>query len=286
MKKTKFIAEVSSNHSNNLNRCYKIIDVCKKSGFYAVKFQLFKINKLFSKEILKKSLSHRKRKKRELDRKLIPKLASYCKKKKIKFGCTPFDIDSAAYLNQYVDFYKISSYDTLNIELIKSVLNKNKTLIISTGMINLKELYPLLKILNKKKTIFLRCVSEYPAKIKNANLRSIETLSKILKKKQFNPSVGWSDHTKSKAVIYRAVHKYNASYIELHVDLDGNGYEFSSGHCWVPREFKNLIKDINVGYESDGNGKIHPCKNELQERNWRADPHDGLRPLKIIRSKI
>ena len=65
MEKTKFIAEVSSNHLNNLSRCYKIIDACKKSGFYAVKFQLFKIDKLFSPEILKKSLVHKKRKKWE-----------------------------------------------------------------------------------------------------------------------------------------------------------------------------------------------------------------------------
>ena len=47
--KTKFIAEIGSNHNRNLSRCYKLIDEAKKLGFYAVKFQLFKINKLYSK---------------------------------------------------------------------------------------------------------------------------------------------------------------------------------------------------------------------------------------------
>jgi len=289
MEKTKFIAEVSSNHLNNLSRCYKIIDACKKSGFYAVKFQLFKIDKLFSPEILKKSLVHNKRKKWELNKKFIPKISSYCKKKKIKFGCTPFDIDSADYLKRFIDFYKISSYDLLNIKLIKRLIKKNKITIFSTGMSNLRELHSLLNLLNKKrskKIIFLRCVSEYPANIKNANLKSIETLKKILEKKNLSSKVGWSDHTKSKAVIYRAVHKYNVSHVELHVDLDGKGYEFSGGHCWLPKEFESLIQAINIGYESDGHGKIKPCIKEIKERNWRADPQDGLRPLRTLRSKI
>ena len=50
MYKTKFIAEIGSNHNKSLKRCYMLIDKAKELGFYAVKFQLFKINKLFSKD--------------------------------------------------------------------------------------------------------------------------------------------------------------------------------------------------------------------------------------------
>ena len=51
--KTKFIAEIGSNHNRSLSRCYKLIDEAKKLGFYAVKFQLFRIEKLFSKDAKK-----------------------------------------------------------------------------------------------------------------------------------------------------------------------------------------------------------------------------------------
>jgi sialic acid synthase SpsE len=52
---TKFIAEVCSNHNGSLNRCLKFIKTAKEIGCYGVKFQLFKTEKLFANEILKKS---------------------------------------------------------------------------------------------------------------------------------------------------------------------------------------------------------------------------------------
>ena len=67
-----FISEISSNHNNNLKRSLKMIDVSSKIGFDIVKFQLFKIDKLFSKEILIRSKNHRDRKKWELNEKYIP----------------------------------------------------------------------------------------------------------------------------------------------------------------------------------------------------------------------
>ena len=82
---TQFISEISSNHNNNLKRSLKMIDVSSKLGFDIVKFQLFKIDKLFSKEILIRSKNHRERKKWELKEKYIPILAKECKKKKLSF---------------------------------------------------------------------------------------------------------------------------------------------------------------------------------------------------------
>ena len=78
---TKFIAEISSNHNNNEKRIEKLIQSSAKAGFYAVKFQLFKIDKLFSQEVLKKSKSHRDRRKWELDIRMIDKIVNLAKKK-------------------------------------------------------------------------------------------------------------------------------------------------------------------------------------------------------------
>ena len=90
MNQTYFIAEISSNHNCNLKRCYKLIDEAKKAGFDAVKFQLFKIKKLFRESILKKNRSLNKRKKWELPIEYIPKIKEHCLKKKYRFRMYSF----------------------------------------------------------------------------------------------------------------------------------------------------------------------------------------------------
>jgi sialic acid synthase SpsE len=90
IKKNFFIAEVSSNHNANLKRCLKFIDVAKKIGCDAVKFQLFKIDELFHGSILKKRNDIKKRKKWELPLKFIKKISHHCKKKKFYLDVLPF----------------------------------------------------------------------------------------------------------------------------------------------------------------------------------------------------
>ena len=95
-----------------------------------------------------------------------------------------------------------------------------------------------------------------------------------------------SDHSVSSAVLCRAVHKYNASMIEFHLDVDGKGEEYAAGHCWLPHQIQNAINLINDGFLADGNGIKKPAPSELADRDWRADPSDGLRPLKKIRKSF
>ena len=98
--------------------------------------------------------------------------------------------------------------------------------------------------------------------------------------------MGWSDHTVDPGVIYRAINRWDAKVIEFHLDLDGKGDEYDSGHCWLPDKISSVIKDIRHGQESDGHGKKEPVKSELSDRMWRTDNSDGLRPFKSIRSSF
>jgi len=288
---TYFIAEICSNHLNNLNRCKKIIDKAKEIGCDAVKFQLFKANKLFSEEILKNSKSHRNIKKLELSKNLIPKLYSYTKKKKLDFGCTPFDMESLKFLKDYVDFYKIGSYELLRKDLFQECLKIKKKIIFSTGMATQNEINDILNLFKKKNFYnfsILRCVSSYPADIKMINLESIKTLKEIVKKKFKGKKIriGWSDHSRNKGVVLKSIYKYESDIVEFHLDLDGKGPEYKAGHCWLPSEFKEVIELSKYSKDFDGDGKLNYQKIEKNERNWRSDPTDGLRPIKSQRKKF
>ena len=126
----------------------------------------------------------------------------------------------------------------------------------------------------------LHCTSSYPTPYREANLGAIETI-----RHDTGCEVGWSDHTVEPAVIYRAVHRWGAQVIEFHLDLDGKGEEFSAGHCWLPPQIGEVIREVNKGIEADGNGIKEPVPSELPDRLWRADPSDGLRPMKKIRDQ-
>ncbi len=283
MKKTKFIAEVSSNHHQDIDRCFQFIDAASRIGCYAVKFQLFRIDQMFAPEILRKSEKHRQRKNWELPLEFIPLLYEYCKEKKIKFACTPFYLEAVDVLEPYVDFYKIASYELLWVKLLEKCAVTCKPIMLSTGMADLTEIEQAVNTINKQRNseiTLLHCVSSYPSPLVESNLAVIKTL-----KHKFACSVGWSDHSALPAVLYRAVHQWNAEIIEFHLDLDRKGEEYLQGHCWLPEKIENVISHINNGMSADGDGIKKPMLSEIADRDWRADPKDGLRPLIYLRSQ-
>ncbi len=279
----KFIAEVSSNHHRDLTRSFKFIDAAVDSGCSAVKYQLFKIEQLFAPEILARSEQHRKRKQWELPLEFVPKLAQRCREVGIEFSCTPFYLDAVAELEPFVDFYKIASYELLWDDLLAACARTGKPIVLSTGMATVDEIKHAVDVLVQngcKSPILLHCTSAYPTPYAEANLAAIETIRQAT-----DCEVGWSDHTVEAAVIHRAIHRWGAKVIEFHLDLDGKGEEFGAGHCWLPDQIGAVIRDVEKGFVADGNGVKEPVPSELPDRLWRADPSDGLRPMKEIRAQ-
>ncbi len=278
----RFIAEVSSNHHRNIDRCFAFVDAAVSSGCQAVKFQLFKIEKLFAPEILKKSEEHRARQQWELPLNFLPELAAHCRQSGVEFSCTPFYLEAVAELEPHVDFYKIASYELLWDELLAACAHTGKPVVLSTGMATLEEIRHAVETLRRNGCAvptLLHCTSAYPTPYAEANLAAIETLRQAT-----GCEVGWSDHTVEPAVIHRAVHRWGAKVVEFHLDLDGKGEEYAAGHCWLPDQIAKVISEIDKGVQADGNGVKEPVPAELPDRLWRADPSDGLRPLKEIRT--
>ena len=286
-----FIAEISSNHNGDLNRCKELIDATHEAGCDGVKFQLFKIRELFSEEAIRKKPELLKRIEWELKEEIIPELASYAKNKGLLFSCTPFYIEGVKSLTSYVDFFKIASYELLWKDLFNACANTGKPLVFSTGMSTPDEIASALDTLKGsrvKEILILHCNSAYPTPINHVNLSVIKTLRE--KFADYLPGkaieFGWSDHTVSDSVVINSVLKYDSKMVEFHIDLDGSGYEFQSGHCWLPNQIKKVISILNEAKLAEGNPEINPSPSELIEREWRADPSDGLRPLLTTRAKI
>ncbi len=277
----KFVAEISSNHNADLSRCEQFIKTAAEIGCWGVKFQLFKIDKLFAPKVLALSQKHRDRRQWELPVSFISKLAEMCHRYGILFGCTPFYLEAVDELAPYVDFFKIASYELIWTDLLKKVATQGKTTVLSTGMATLDEVEVAANVLKNAGLYpaILHCVSSYPCPVEEANLAAISTISQ-----KTGCPVGWSDHTVSPAVIYRAIHRYDAGMIEFHLDLQGGtGFENNMGHCWGPGEIKEVIQTVKAGFLADGNGFKSPVPSELPDRDWRRDPVDGLRPMRKIR---
>ncbi|RLC12941.1 MAG: N-acetylneuraminic acid synthase [Deltaproteobacteria bacterium] len=288
---TQFVVEVSSNHNRDLERCLRFIDKAAEIGCDAVKFQLFKVEKLFASEILEQSEEHRRRKNWELPVEFLPELYARCMNVGIRFACTPFYQEAVDELLPYVSFYKIASYELLWKDLLVACAQTGKPVVLSTGMATLDEITVAVETLKEagcEDLTLLHCVSSYPTPVSECNLAGIEILQQAFSHEPSAMSLyfGWSDHSRSPAVIYRAVHRWQAEMVEFHMDLDGKGEEFAAGHCWLPGQLKDLIKNLKLGLLADGSGDKSVNPLEVADRDWRRDPSDGLRPLLSVRAKM
>jgi len=276
-----FIAEASSNHGRDLNRALAFVDAAADAGCDAVKFQLFRIDRMFAPEILRQSPKHRARAEWELPLAHLKPLAEHCSARNIRFSCTPFYLEAVAELAPFVDFYKVASYELLVTDLLRACAGTGKPIVLSTGMSTMEEITQAaatLKQAGARDVTLLHCVSAYPTPAAEANLAAIAAIRAAT-----GLPVGWSDHTRRPAVIERAVHHWGAAAVEFHLDLDGEGAEYAAGHCWLPQEIAPVIARIRESFVADGAGFKGPQPSELSDREWRADPSDGMRPLLHIR---
>lgn len=225
MKKIFLIGEVGINHNGSLKLAKDIILAAKKFGFDAVKFQ--KRNPDVSvPDNIKKELKNTPwglmtyldyKKKVEFNKKEYDEIDKYCKKIKIDWFASPWDLDSVKFLRQYkLKYNKVPSAMLTNYKLLEEIAKGRKITFISTGMSKMKDIKNAVNIFkkNKCKFILLHCVSTYPAQEKDLNLKMILTL-----KKQFKCDIGYSGHEKSvNPSLYAAV--LGANYIERHITID------------------------------------------------------------------
>lgn len=257
-----FIAEIGVNYYDiarkenitPMEAAKLMIKKAKEAGVHAVKFQTYKAGTLAAKEspsywdtteeattsqylLFKKFDSFGEEQYREL--------SEYCEGVGIEFLSTPFDIESADYLYDMMNVYKISSSDLNNTPFVEYIARKNKPIILSVGASNKDEIDRTLKLIsanNDKKVILLHCVLEYPTPYEHANLNKISSLAH----EYTNCAIGYSDHTKPEAdyAVLQTAYNLGAKVIEKHFTLDKSLPGNDHYHAMDDNDAKRIIERI------------------------------------------
>ena len=254
-KKVFIIAEIGNNHEGDFKLAKEMISLAAEAGADAVKFQTFRTECYIS-------ANDKKRfdmiKSFELRNSQFEKLKNYAKDKHIGFISTPLDIKSAKFLDNIVDAIKISSSDNNFFPLLKTIFSGDKPVIISTGLLGIKEIEDILnyifsisKNINiKNELALLHCVTAYPVHYQYANLKAIKSL-----RDNFNVTIGYSDHTIGINAAIASI-GIGARIIEKHFTKDKNQSEFRDHKISAdPDEFSKMVRAIREVELMLGNGE-------------------------------
>lgn len=265
------IAEAGVNHNGSLEAAFQLVDAAAKFGADAVKFQTFKAEQLVSLSAPKAEYQLQTTdanesqfamlKKLELGFDAFEKLSDYCKQKGILFLSTPFDDESADFLDQIgIPTFKIASGELTNLPFLTRIAQKQKPIILSTGMAWMGEVETAVETIlkeNNQQIAILHCVSNYPADPKEVNLRSMLTL-----RDAFGFPVGFSDHTKGIEIPIASV-ALGACIVEKHFTLDRTLPGPDHLASLEPHEFQQMVESIRNVELALGSGIKRPTPSEI-----------------------
>jgi pseudaminic acid synthase len=280
-KKPFIIAEISGNHKQSLKRALKLIDAAADAGADAIKLQTFtpesmtlniKKNEFLLKDKKIAGTWRNKTlfeifKKAQTPWEWHKEIFYRAKKRGLNFFSSPFDESAVDFLETLnVPFYKIASAENIHFPLLKKVTKTKKPLIISTGMINTKELDEVVSYIRRlgcKNITLLKCTTEYPASAKDSNILTIPYL-----KQRYKCDVGLSDHTLGIGASIAAI-AHGATVIEKHLTLNRKDGAIDSFFSLEPNEFRSLVKESKIAFESLGKIKIDISKSEKKYLKYR-----------------
>lgn len=180
----------------------RLIDEAAEAGAGAIKFQTYKAETIASKDspyywdITKEPTTSQFELFKKYDRfwkKEYEELARYCETAGIEFMSTPFDVESATFLNDLMSVFKISSSDLTNLPFIEYQCGFGKPIILSTGAAYKWEVMQAVETIEKfgNPLCLMHCVLNYPTPDEHANLGMIRDMIRL-----FPDTVpGYSDHT-------------------------------------------------------------------------------------------
>ncbi len=267
------VAEAGVNHNGKIKIAKQLVDDAVASGVDAVKFQTFKSEMLTTKqanlaEYQKDQIKEHESqfdmiKQLELSYDSFVELKEYCDKKGILFLSTPHSSDAVDFLDPIMPAFKIGSGDLTNLPFLRMVASRGKPIFLSTGMANLQEVREAVQAIQevgKSELLLLHCLTNYPADIRDSNLRAIRTM-----KSEFNLPVGFSDHTMGIAASIAAV-ALGACMIEKHFTTNRNLPGPDHKASLEPEQLTELVETIRNTEAALGTGLKEPTEQEIKIR--------------------
>lgn len=268
------IADAGVNHEGSMDIAKQLVDEAKEGGADAIKFQTYKASTLASKhspaywdttkeptisqyELFSK---HDKFWKNEM-----VELKTYCDIVDIEFMSTPFDIESADFLNNLMDVYKISSSDITNKPFIEYICQFGKPIILSTGASHLWEIQEAVSWIEKYENplTLLHCVLNYPTPNANANLGMILGLKKAFS----DNNIGYSDHTLPNDMkVCEMATLIGAVVIEKHFTHDKTLLGNDHYHAMDKHDLKLFRNNLDRSFEIIGHFKVSALAEEEPAR--------------------
>ena len=256
------IAEAGVNHNGSLDLACRLVDAAKAAGADCIKFQTFRAQNLVSRNAGKADYQKDTTgdgsqadmlTKLELSYDAFSRLKQYCEEVGITFLSTPFDLESAAFLDQLgVPFWKIPSGEVTNLPYLEALAKTGRPVVMSTGMCEMDEIEAALRVLREHETSDIRllhCNTEYPTPFADVNLRAMETM-----RNAFGVEVGYSDHTKGIEVPIAAA-ALGATIIEKHFTLDRNMDGPDHKASLEPEELAAMVSAIRNIEQALGSGE-------------------------------
>ena len=242
-------AEIGINHNGSMKIAKELIDVASSAGCNAVKFQKRNVEKVYSKKVLDSyresmwgTTTREQKFGLEFSEKQYSEIDQYCKKKKILWHVSCWDVGSQIQMRKFKTKYnKVASAMLTHKKLLETIAEEGKYTFISTGMSTMKDISKAVKIFKTHNCPFelMHSHSAYPMPPHEANLKMIQTLGK-----KFKCKVGYSGHEISSYSICLAAVLLGATSIERHITLDRSMYGSDQAASLEHSGLVRLVRDI------------------------------------------
>lgn len=299
MNKTFIIGEIGINHNGKVENAIELMELAKRAGFDAVKFQkrnpeLYP-DRPYDSPIFGETTYREHKRGLELSYKDYVAIDDASRFFGIEWFASCFDKESVDFISQFKPkYWKIPSPVITDLELIDYFARQDGTMIISTGMCDFNEMDIAIctlrlrmlqyrKVLAEdiaKSVIVLHCCSEYPCPIAHVNLKMIKTL------KNLHHGVGYSSHDATVTIPVAAV-CMGAEIIEVHITKNRSlkGSDHAVSLEWVGMEtLVRRIRDIEIA-SGDGIKQFYPEEQRIREKVRQAKPSKPM-PFQEVQEKL
>lgn len=271
------IAEMSGNHAGSIERAKDIIYAAKECGADCIKIQTYTADTMtidcdnpyfqITEGTWEGENLYKLYQKAFTPWEWQEELSKEAKKVGIDFLSTPFDQTSVDFLEKLeLPFYKIASFELVDIPLLEYIASKKKPIVMSTGMGSLEEIEEAIEAIygqGNHDLALMKCSSAYPAKREQMNLRTIKDMQE-----RFHVPVGLSDHSMGSFSATTAV-ALGASIIEKHFCLSRTIKNPDCTFSMEPHEFKQMVEEIREVEKALGKVSYGVSKQEEYNTRFR-----------------